>query len=737
MRVSVVICTYNRADGLRATLECLRQQRSTQFEVVVVNGPSTDHTRAVLGDFGAAIRVVANPLANLSISRNLGIRAAAGDLIAFIDDDALPEPSWLEQIVPAFDDPEVAGVGGIVMDHTGMSPQYLYSAATRFGEPVYSEQVPFDPFCVPGTATFPYLQGTNAVFRRDVLARVGLFDETFDFYLDETDLCCRIVDAGFVLRQVDNAVVHHKYLPSARRNQAKVTTNWSSIVRNHVYFGYRHALLTASEFDVLVHANAFVESSLNDARVHEQLGNAPSGHADKASRDCAEAVTEGMRIGRAADQCPLPPVELAPPPFQPYLARRDDQALRIVLVSSGYQPDLTGGIARFISDVAPELARLGHEVRVFTRAQETSTVDLEAGVWVHRLLPVSTPGRVPEAAVHIDAFASAVGNELERIEPWWRPDAMYGSLWDVEMLGVARTHPTLPIVPILATPVAEVAEHEGWLDPRHPSHGVVTTLIRLEREMTARSAHVHAISEAIVDTFQRLYPGALHASRVVVAPIGRADDVGERVTPVPSGPATVLFIGRLEPRKGIDTFLDAATALLAADADVRIVVAGDHSRPGPSGTRYPEWWAAQRAPGTERLKFAGHVPDDELYELIERATVVVMPSLYESFGLVAVEALMHGRPVVASRVGGLAEVVDDGVTGLLVPVGDSAALAGAIGRIVADPALAAALGRSARQVFVDRLEATGAARRLAAVLRPVAVRHPEPGARPGVGVGQS
>jgi glycogen(starch) synthase len=721
MRVSVVICTYNRADGLRATLECLHQQRFIDFEVVVVNGPSSDHTRAVLGEYAGAVRVVDNPQANLAVSRNLGIRASAGALVAFIDDDALPEPGWLEQIVPQFDDPEVAGVGGVVMDHTGMSPQYRYSAATRFGEPVYSSEVPFDSFSVPGAATFPYLQGTNAVFRRDILAQVGLFDETFDFYLDETDLCCRLVDAGYVLHQLENGVVHHKYLPSARRNQAKVVTNWHSIVRNHVYFGYRHAQLTASEFDVLVHAHAFVQSSINDARHHEELGNAPPGHAEKAAADCAEAVTEGIRIGRSARIGPLEPVELDAPSFRAYVAPREGDRLRIALVSSGYQPEVTGGIARYISDVAPELAKLGHEVRVFARAGSSSTVDLEDGVWVHRLLPVPTPGRVPEVE-HVDAFASAVGNELERIEQWWWPDVMYGSLWDVEMLGVARTHPEVPIVPILATPVAEVAEHEGWTDPEHPTHELAVTLVSLERELIARSVRVHAISDAIVATFQRLYPGALHRDRVSVAPIGRADDVRGRSTPIPEGDPMVLYIGRLEPRKGIETFLDAATRLIDEHPTVRVVVAGDHSRPGPSGLRYPEWWARRGMPGDDRLEFEGPVGDGELYDLIEAATVVVMPSLYESFGLVAVEALMHARPVVASRVGGLNEVVDDGITGLLVPAADPEALARGIGRVVSDRQFAQEMGARGRAAFCERLDAAGAAQRLESVLRPIAVR---------------
>ena len=75
MRVSVVICTYNRADGLRATLESLRLQRYRDFEVVVVNGPSTDRTATMLREYPLPLRVVDNPLANLSVSRNLGIRA--------------------------------------------------------------------------------------------------------------------------------------------------------------------------------------------------------------------------------------------------------------------------------------------------------------------------------------------------------------------------------------------------------------------------------------------------------------------------------------------------------------------------------------------------------------------------------------------------------------------------------------------------------------------------------------
>lgn len=717
MRVSVVICTYNRASGLRATLDCLRLQRHSDFEVVVVNGPSTDGTAAMLAELDLPIKVVDNPAANLSMSRNIGIRAAAGEIVAFIDDDALPEPAWLEQALPYFDDPEVAGVGGVVLDHTGMSPQYVYSAATRFGEPVFSATEPFDLCCVPGASTFPYLQGTNAVFRRSALAKIGLFDETFDFYLDETDVCCRLVDAGFVLRQLAGAAVHHKYLPSARRNESKVTINWSSIMRNHVYFGYRHGRLDGTELDVIEHAQAFRTQIIADAEHHEREGNVGSGHVERSVAACAAAIEAGMDLGRAAGQAPLPPVETDPPAFMPFDARRTRDGLRILLISSGYTPNVTGGIARFISDVAPVLAERGHEVRVFASAEDVPTVDLEDSVWVHRLVPAPTPARVPEAPAPVDGFATVVAEELERISDWWWPDVVYGSLWDVEMLGIARTFPDVPVVPMLATPVAEVAEHEGWDQPDDPGHATYLALTRLEREMMSRAVCAHGISDAIVATFERLYPGALHPTRIEVAHIGRRDEVGTSSLTRPAHPPIVLFVGRLEPRKGIDTFLDAAAQILATDAEVRIVIAGDDRRPGPDGRRYPKAWHERRAPGSERLEFVGPVDEAELAELLHSSSIVVMPSRYESFGLVVVEAMMYGRVPVASDVGGIAELITDGVDGVLVPVGDANALADRLRELLASPDRLAEIADRARRTFDEHLSIEAAGRRLEVVLR--------------------
>jgi glycosyltransferase involved in cell wall biosynthesis len=131
--VSVVINTFNRAGMLAATLDALRRQDGPEFEVVVVNGPSDDGTGALLAARAGDLRVVDCPERHLSRSRNLGIDAAAGDVVAFVDDDAIPEPSWLAELAAAYDDPAIAGAGGVVLDRNGVLPQYRFSACDRLG----------------------------------------------------------------------------------------------------------------------------------------------------------------------------------------------------------------------------------------------------------------------------------------------------------------------------------------------------------------------------------------------------------------------------------------------------------------------------------------------------------------------------------------------------------------------------------------------------------------------------
>ncbi|MFN2468632.1 MAG: glycosyltransferase family 4 protein [Gaiellaceae bacterium] len=186
----------------------------------------------------------------------------------------------------------------------------------------------------------------------------------------------------------------------------------------------------------------------------------------------------------------------------------------------------------------------------------------------------------------------------------------------------------------------------------------------LARPILRRARLVVCASRALAAAARTL--GARHV-RVIASGVDVPDGVGE-----PDEPPHVLFAGRLSPEKGILELVEAAHGL-------PLVVAGD----GP---------LRERVPGA-----LGMVPHGELLRLYERAAVVACPSHREGFGVVCAEAMAHGRPVVASAVGGLLDLVDHGVTGLLVPPGDVAALRDALRRLLGDAALRARLGAAARE----------------------------------------
>ena len=187
----------------------------------------------------------------------------------------------------------------------------------------------------------------------------------------------------------------------------------------------------------------------------------------------------------------------------------------------------------------------------------------------------------------------------------------------------------------------------------------------LARRILRRARLTLCASNALADAARELGAGEV---RVIGSGVEVPPTVGEEATP-----PEVLYAGRLSAEKGI---LDL---LAAADNGMKLTIAGD----GP---------LRERVPGA-----LGFVPHDELGPLYDRAAVVAVPSRREGFGVACAEAMAHGRPVVASAVGGLLDLVVDEETGLLVPPGDVGALREALRRLLADEELRARLGANARR----------------------------------------
>jgi glycosyltransferase involved in cell wall biosynthesis len=407
-------------------------------------------------------------------------------------------------------------------------------------------------------------------------------------------------------------------------------------------------------------------------------------------------------VGIERQNLRLGPVDWPAPTFARFPTIDHERRRKLTFVSSGYTGNMTGGIARFISDLAPALARRGHEVRVITRAATHAAVDFEEAVWVHRIETprVGADGALPNALDHINDFATASVHELERIASWTTHDVVYGPLWDVEILGAVR-RTSFPTVVQVATPLAVAAEMAGFMDDP-ASRVALARLVELEEDVLAEADLFHANSTSVVDTIERLYRARAHTDRWQVVALGSLDRW--RPTHAPrTDRVRVLYVGRFEVRKGIDTVLAVMPSILRDHRDVEFVAAGE-DRPLAPGEPLcgAEWLDRHRSePWIDRVRFEGVVSDERLHELYEEADVVVLPSRYESFGLVMVEGMMHGRAVVSCDTSGVREVVRHDVDGLLVPPGDAGALDVAIRRLLVDADLRAEIGRTARQRFLD------------------------------------
>jgi len=709
--VSVIINTDGRASDLATCLDSLRYLRYPNFEVVVVAGPTRDGTHELCAAYGDSIKYALCPERNLSQSRNISIAISAGEFVAFLDDDSVPEPEWLDDIMPSFREPDVAVAGGFLHDHTGKSYQWTFGTVNRFGsaDKNWTRAAPALNF--PGSFVYPHVMA-NSVFRRSAVAEVGGFDEEYEYFLDESDLIVRLVDAGFRIAQLDKGFVHHRFMPSHIRNEAKVLTSWHSVVKNRTYFSLMNAREHATIGAFLDAAKAMMQEFRDDVQWAVDTGKLAPDYIKRFEDEVTHAFNQGMMRGmegvrRIPGQAPM----LGVPGMTRFLPRLEADAQRCyVFVSKNYPPDNIGGVGRYIHQLAGQIAHIGHQVHVLTDGTGHDRVDFENGVWVHRIC--ERESEVPEALripQHLWNFSRTMFEEAREIASRRRIDAVYAPVWDVE--GIAfLVAGDFPLVTSLQTTMASYLDaDEGRRHDTAFVQGFAEPVLALEKRLMAGSARIHAISRAIVDEIEQRYDFRFDPVRVDMIPLGLADWSGlprEAPLPLADGALRLCFIGRLELRKGADVFLSLVEPLLRAYPQLHIDIVGNDGIPMAGGLTLRAGFEARHAAlmRAGRVAFHGSVPDAQLRGFYAAADLVVAPSRFESFGLVHLEAMMFGKPVVGCAIGGMREVIADGETGILAEPGNAASLQEAIGRLVEDAALRSRLGQAARSRYLDRFQ---------------------------------
>ncbi|MCW3819180.1 glycosyltransferase family 4 protein [Micromonospora sp. DR5-3] len=373
--------------------------------------------------------------------------------------------------------------------------------------------------------------------------------------------------------------------------------------------------------------------------------------------------------------------------------------LRVLMLSWEYPPVLVGGLGRHVHALSVALAAAGHEVTVVTRHAEGAPLE-EYADGVRILRAAEDPVRFPLATNSLLAWTMAFNHTLTRTALRATESGGYDVIHAHDWL-VAHTamtlaeHLDLPLVTTIHA--TEAGRHQGWLpeEMNRTIHGV-------EHWLSNASTRVIACSGYMRDQVTRLFD--VPARSIDVVPNG-VDDRAWRARPRAVATARARFAGdgplvgyagRLVYEKGVQHLVHAVPYLRDRHPGLRVVIAGD----GPYREELVD--QTRRLHLGETVRFAGFLDTTQLPAVLAATDATVVPSLYEPFGMVALEAAAAGAPLAVARTGGLAEIVEPGVTGVTFPHSDPDALAGAVDRLLGDEVFARRVAHRARTMVTER-----------------------------------
>ncbi len=365
----------------------------------------------------------------------------------------------------------------------------------------------------------------------------------------------------------------------------------------------------------------------------------------------------------------------------------------------------TGGMNVYVRELSRELAARGHEVDIFTRSQDPAVPHevpgLEIGARVcHVPAGPEAPYNKHRLYDYLPEFTRGVQEIMEKDHA--RYDVYHAhywlSGWVARELQKFQPAPIVQMFHTLGAMKNQVAigKSDRELDRR----------LVVERELMHDADRIVAATPRDRQQMMNLY-GATGENITIIPPgvdtrLFHPIEVDDRKAYFKDD-HTVLFVGRIDPVKGIDTWFRAMALVVEENPSLRgricvCLIGGDADDEEPDEETARLQALKDELGIGDLVTFLGKRAQESLPYYYASADVVVMPSRYESFGMVALEAMACGTPVVASDVGGLSFVVRDGETGYLVPEGDARAMADCLGKLLREPELRAKLGRHGIEV---------------------------------------
>jgi len=688
MNVSVIINTLNRDNWLKKVLNALIYQTYNDFEIVVVNGPSTDKTNEVLQAYKDIIKIEKCDVPNISVSRNVGIKAAAGEIVIFIDDDAVPTGKyWIENYVRAFqEDPELGCAGGKVYDNLD-NLEFDSGAVNIWGHPFrFFYEIDYsDPDII-----YKYVPGGNGAFLKKALVQIGGFDEYYEYYLDESDVALRISRAGY---KVNNNLYAHIYHESAKTwdKKPRVFLNWYAVCKNQVYFGYKNS---EGFYDIEIRKNNILKEScvfekkfkqfLSDKYITKKEYN---GFIELLKSGIKQGEYDGLNSKRKLRfdlDCGSD--------FKKLNKQNAQKHLNIIFLLA-CSIKLNGGSGKHTKELACGLSKLGVNVHVVFCGSENIDY-VEDGINYYSISP--SPFFLNELESYalcknVLELSYGVYKKVRKLARMFDIDIIETPLWDFNGL-VCAEFLNIPVVTRLQTPAKIV----------NNVHNLAETddnflFYEFEKQLINKSSGVIAISDCIADTISntyninfcdKLYKNYLGIEDIEFEPVNRNNDK-----------IIIFFIGRLERRKGIANLFKAIPRILSKYNNVEFRFAGADTYDNILGTTFQKYFRRKYKRFLKNVFFLGEISNEQKEHELQSCDIFVSPSLYESFGIIFIEAMRHKKPVIGCNAGGMSEIIVNNETGILCEPDNSLDLEKALLLLIENNSIRESMGQNGYERF--------------------------------------
>ncbi|MGL4421484.1 MAG: glycosyltransferase family 4 protein, partial [Gemmataceae bacterium] len=471
------------------------------------------------------------------------------------------------------------------------------------------------------------------------------------------------------------------------------------VLKNKYYFALRNARATGDLMEVVNDCERFSQNMINDARWHYEGGRLSQAEFDAFQTDVARAVRDGLERGMTCRRKSGKIPAANPSAFKPFpILKPSSPRMTVVFISQEFPPENIGGVGRFTHELAEGMAAAGHEIHVVTKTSLHPRVDLEQGVWVHRIPPQTEGAWAPEGIRpgmrRVLGWAAAAHTEVKRIAADRTVDLVSAPIWDCEGLFCHLDDDLKTVLTLVTTVKTAVDMNPGWLnDP------AVRELLAMEEFLVRRTQNILAPS---ADILRKVKKDTGAKAPGVVVPLGLSDRSIGVTGRKPDGKVRILTVGRVEKRKGTDLFLAAAGILAPEFPQAEFVIVGDDRIPIDGlGCSYREDF--ERTHGHEawakQVFFQGKVTEAELSQAYADCDIFCLPARYESFGLVLVEAMAFSKPVIGAAPGGMGEIVTDGEVGFLMYPESVGSLVAQLRPLIEDAELRERFGMAARERY--------------------------------------